>query len=181
MQTLNAGGEVVAEAEPVSLSLTPAGSVVLGPDFLFPADGADVITGQVIVGQLTLIGSGEPGTEVEILDGSDVLDTAQVNAEGEWYYTFEPEAGIHRFAARSLADTTATSNVIQVRVAKPDDGIDCNSNPGIDRINTYVVGTCDTLSGIGRELGISLDAVIAANPGIEDPDLIFPGQFVTIP
>ena len=195
VKTLDASGDVVAQSEPVSLSLAPApepepqaaaasaeaSAERIGPDFVFPADGADVITGRTIIGQLTLIGSAEPGTEVEILDGEDVLGTTQADDEGEWYYTFEPEEGDHLFAACSVADATAVSNVIEVRVAKPDDGIDCNSNPGIDRTSSYVVGTCDTLSGIGKELGVSLDAVIAANPEIGDPDLIFPGQFVTIP
>jgi len=187
VRTLDASGSVVAEAEPVSFSLAPAPQAApasvetIGPDLVFPANGADVITGRTIIGQLTLIGSAEPGTEVEILDGSDALGTTEVNAEGEWRYTFEPQEGVHRFAARSVTDATAISNVFEVRVAKPEDGIDCNSNPGIDRAGDYIVGTCDTLSGIGKELGVSLDAVITANPEIEDPDLIYPGQFVTIP
>ncbi len=189
VRTLDASGAVVAEAKPVSLSLAPAPepqaapapAETVGPDLVFPADGADVITGQTIIGQLTLIGSAEPGTQVEILDGEDVLGSVEADAEGEWRYTFEPKEGIHQFAARSVADATAISNVIEVRVAKPEDGIDCNSNPGVDRVSSYIVGTCDTLSGIGKELGVSLNAVIVANPEIEDPDLIYPGQFVTIP
>jgi hypothetical protein len=189
VRTLDAGGAVVAEAEPVPLSLAPApepqaapaSAQAVGPDLAFPADGADVITGQTIIGQLTLIGSAEPGTQVEILDGEDVLGSVETDAEGEWRYTFEPKEGVHHFAARSVADATAISNVIEVRVARPEDGIDCNSNPGIDQVSNYIVGTCDTLSGIGKELGVSLNAVIVANPEIEDPDLIYPGQFVTIP
>jgi len=191
VRTVDASGTVLTQAEPVSLSLAPApepapqaapaSTEAIGPDLMFPADGADVITGRTIIGQLTLIGSAEPGTEVEILDGEDVLGTAKADAEGEWRYTFEPKEGVYRFAARSVADATVTSKVIEVRVAKPEDGIDCNSNPGIDWVSNYIVGTCDTLSGIGKELDVSLNVVIAANPEIEDPDLIFPGQFVTIP
>jgi|ERR1700733_3578747 tyrosinase len=46
---------------------------------------------------------------------------------------------------------------------------------------TYVVQSGDTLSGIAQKLGVSLQALEAANPQISDPNLIFPGQLVTIP
>jgi hypothetical protein len=200
VQTLDVTGEVLAEAEPVRLTLNgtaqlsmpgseeqaglaaaPVSSDVLVPDLLFPADGADIITGEVIAGRLTLIGSGVPGSEVEILDGLDVLGTAQVDAQGEWLYTFEPPKGSHQFSVRPVAETTSGDEAVNARVATPAEGIDCNSNPGINRVTTYIVGTCDTLSGIGMKTGVSLEAVITANPQIEDPNLIFPGDFVTIP
>lgn len=49
---------------------------------------------------------------------------------------------------------------------------------------TYKVTQCrvdpgDTLSGIAEQFGISLDDIIAANPGI-DPDLIHPGQVLNL-
>jgi nucleoid-associated protein YgaU len=178
LKTGDAGGAVTAASEPVMLTVGPAAAA---PRLLFPSDGADVITGRTIVGRLTLIGAGEPGSQVEIVDGSDALTTVEVGANGEWRYTFEPEAGTHQFAARAAADPRAGSAVARVRVAGPDDDIDCTSNPGIERRNTYIVGTCDTLSDIGQRLGVELDVVIAANPEIADPDLIFPGQVVSIP
>jgi spore coat assembly protein SafA len=46
---------------------------------------------------------------------------------------------------------------------------------------TYVVQPGDTLSGIAEMFGVSLAALEAANPQIKNPDLIFPGQVVTIP
>jgi hypothetical protein len=180
-QGLDASGAVVAEAGPVSISLAPAGLEGSAPLLLFPADGADIITGDVITGELTVIGSGGPGSEIEVLDRSVGLGSVQVGTEGEWHYTFEPEIGLHSLAARPLGDAQATSAAVQIRVAKPSDGIDCNSNPGIVRAGSYIVGTCDTLSGIARQLGIGLDALEGANPQVENPDLIFPGQIVTIP
>jgi nucleoid-associated protein YgaU len=180
-QGLDASGAVVAEAEPVSISVAPAGLEGSAPLLLFPADGADIITGDIITGELTVIGSGAPDSEVEILDGSVTLGAVRVGTEGEWHFTFEPEIGLHRLAAHPLGDAQATSGAVQVRVAKPSDGIDCNSNPGIVRTGSYVVGTCDTLSGIARELGVGLGALEEANPQVENPDLIFPGQIVTIP
>jgi hypothetical protein len=182
VQALDASGEVVAEAEPVEVSLAgeaeaaaPATGVTTPPELLFPVDGADVITGR-----LTLIGPGQPGAGVEILDGSVVLGTTQVGADGEWRFTFEPQARAYRFAVRSAGDTTTPSGSIEVRVAG-DKNIDCFSNPGIDRGDVYVVGTCDTLEDISKLKGVSLDDLEAANSQIADPDMVYPGDFVTIP
>jgi spore coat assembly protein SafA len=50
--------------------------------------------------------------------------------------------------------------------------------PGATR---YVVQPGDTLSAISRRFGITLQALIAANPQIANPDLIFPGQLIFIP
>lgn len=46
---------------------------------------------------------------------------------------------------------------------------------------TYVVKKGDTLSGIAQTFGVSLAALEAANPQIHNPDLIFPGQVITVP
>ena len=45
----------------------------------------------------------------------------------------------------------------------------------------YIVHTGDTLSAIAARFGVSLAALVGANPQISDPDRIFPGQVVTIP
>lgn len=45
---------------------------------------------------------------------------------------------------------------------------------------TYVVVEGDNLTFIGERFGVSVDALVAAN-NIENPDLIFPGQVLTIP
>ncbi len=39
----------------------------------------------------------------------------------------------------------------------------------------------DTLSGIARQYGTSVDAILRANPGIANPNLIYPGQRIVIP
>ena len=46
---------------------------------------------------------------------------------------------------------------------------------------TYVVQQGDTLSGIAQRFCVGLAALEAANPQIPDPNLIFPGQLLTIP
>lgn len=39
----------------------------------------------------------------------------------------------------------------------------------------------DTLWGIAQRWGVSLQDLIAANPGIKNPNLIYPGDKVVIP
>jgi spore coat assembly protein SafA len=46
-------------------------------------------------------------------------------------------------------------------------------------VHTVIPG--DTLWQIARDNNVSLDALIAANPQFDNPDLIFPGDKVTIP
>jgi lysozyme len=45
---------------------------------------------------------------------------------------------------------------------------------------TYVVQPGDTLSGIGEKLGVDWHQIAAAN-GINDPNVIYPGQVLSIP
>ncbi|MDI3281639.1 MAG: LysM peptidoglycan-binding domain-containing protein, partial [Bacillota bacterium] len=45
----------------------------------------------------------------------------------------------------------------------------------------YIVQRGDTLFLIARRFGVSLEALIAANPQLPDPNRIFPGQVLIIP
>ena len=45
----------------------------------------------------------------------------------------------------------------------------------------HAVKDGDTLSGIAAMYGVSLDALIAANPQIKNPNLIYAGDKVAIP
>lgn len=45
----------------------------------------------------------------------------------------------------------------------------------------YVVRPGDTMFLIAQHFGISLDELIAANPQIENPDLIYPDQVICVP
>lgn len=46
--------------------------------------------------------------------------------------------------------------------------------------NRCIVEAGDTLSGIAAQFGVSLDTILANNPGITNPDLIFPGQVINL-
>ena len=47
--------------------------------------------------------------------------------------------------------------------------------------NRYTVLPGDTMSGIAQRYGVSLDALIAANPQISDPNLIYPCDVLCVP
>ena len=46
---------------------------------------------------------------------------------------------------------------------------------------TYLVRKGDTLWGIARRFGVELTALIASNPQIKNPNLIYPGDRVRLP
>ena len=47
--------------------------------------------------------------------------------------------------------------------------------------NTYVVQTGDTLGGIALMFSVTLFDLLAVNPQISNPSLIYPGQVITLP
>ncbi len=53
--------------------------------------------------------------------------------------------------------------------------------PGGDSAQSHVVQRGDTLSAIAQQNGVSLSQLLAANPQINNPNLIYPGQHITIP
>ncbi|MFK7888037.1 MAG: LysM peptidoglycan-binding domain-containing protein [Gammaproteobacteria bacterium] len=54
-------------------------------------------------------------------------------------------------------------------------------SPDAPSTNAYTVRAGDTLSGIAQTNGVSVDALIAANPQISNPNLIMPGQVINLP
>jgi len=59
--------------------------------------------------------------------------------------------------------------------------VDRSSVAGGDGGRGYVVKGGDTLSEIAARHGVSLNALIRANPQISNPDLIRPGQYINLP
>lgn len=45
----------------------------------------------------------------------------------------------------------------------------------------YVIQPGDTLFLIARRFGVTVEDILASNPQIIDPDLIFPGQIIGSP
>ncbi len=174
VRAVDAGG-VLSESEIVTL--------IVAPTIISPAERAELPQGP-----LTLTGVGEPGTEIEVLDKGEVSGRAQVGADGGWSFTLTPTEGAHEFSARQAGNAVATSSIIHVVVGSPPPvaaataaGAACTGGPGIQIGQSYLVGPCDTLTFISKRTGISLQALIAANPQIKNPDLILIGQTIRLP
>lgn len=154
----------------------PAEADVAPPIFIFPADQADIF-----LGNLTLLGVGEPGAEVELLVDEELLAAVSVGAGGGWAVTFQPTLGVHQVSAQTPGLDAAEDDLIEIRVVTPSDDYDCSSNPGLVLDDIYIVGTCDTLATVSQQLGIDVEELISANPQVDDPDLIYPGEIISLP
>jgi hypothetical protein len=175
VRTVDADGNITSTSEAVSVSIAaPSPSETFA--FIFPADGADIISGQ-----LTIIGTANAGQEIEVLEGATVLGTAETSGNGEWFFIFEPEDGNHTYTARLASQTSRSIGPIAVRVVSASGEVDCSSNLGISRGDNYIFGTCNTFGTVIERTGVGLDALIEANPQIPNPDLIYPGDVINVP
>ncbi|MDX1523205.1 MAG: LysM peptidoglycan-binding domain-containing protein, partial [Anaerolineae bacterium] len=173
VQSVDEEGQVIDTTDAETVTITaPLASETFA--IIFPADNADII-----IGQLTIIGTSDPGLEIEILDGETVLGTTETAENGEWTFTLEPEEGSHVFSAR-LAGGDQSTDSRTVVVGTPAE-TDCDSNLGISRGDNYIVGSCNTFGTVIERTGATLESLIAANPQIDNPDLIFPGDILNIP
>ncbi|MEZ4593913.1 MAG: Ig-like domain-containing protein, partial [Chloroflexota bacterium] len=184
LRTVDEAGTAV-ETDPVGFSLMAA-----APTLAEPADGSSADAGA-----LSFSGTGEPGSEVEILDGDEVVGTAVVNADGTWQFSYTPTAGDHTFGVRAAgaSETTATSSVTVAEAADESATVSAdeaaslptdfcaNAEPGIDQGDTYIVARCEWLTKIANRLGIPYANLIAVNPQIENPNLVYPGQIINLP
>lgn len=158
-------------------------SAQIAPTIISPTERAELPQGP-----LTLTGAGEPGTEIEVLNKAAVIGRAQVGADGGWSFALTPTEGAHEFSARRAGNAVATSSIIHVVVGSPPPvaaataaGAACTGGPGVQIGQSYLVGPCDTLTFISKRTGISLQALLAANPQIKNPDLILIGQTIRLP
>lgn len=177
VRALDATGKPVAESAPVSLSVA---AVAVKPVITSPAAGASLPSGQV-----ALAGTGKAGDEIEIVDGGQVVGTVKVGAGGQWSFSYTPAAGQHELLALLKSDPSVASDPLRVTVAAsmvlPTTGQACPGPAGQLIGDVYIVGACDTLIWIGESTGISLEALLAANPQIKNPDWIYPGQVIRLP
>lgn len=172
-QVVDADGNVTETTQAAEVSVLPRPSSE-NFDFIFPADG-----GEIIIGRLTIIGTGEPGLELEVLDNSALLGATQIEDNGEWSFSLEPDFGNHAFSAR-LVDVDSAIGPLNLTVVGADDVV-CDSNLGIGRGDSYIVGTCNTFGTVIERTGVDLEDLISVNPQIQNPDLIYPGDIINIP
>ena len=70
-------------------------------------------------------------------------------------------------------EPTSTSSASQCGSGEPPHGE--------DRGDSYVVAPCEYMALIAKRTGVSLTALIAANPQVTAPALIYPGQVLQLP
>ena len=109
----------------------------------------------------------------------------------QWYDrpTYTGNFGIWQYTSKGSVDGIGTA--VDMNISYRDyPAIIANGNPSVPTTPTepeplpsvtYTVQSGDTLSGIAQNYGVSLDALLAANPQIENPNIIFRGQVLTIP
>ena len=59
--------------------------------------------------------------------------------------------------------------------------LDLDREPVVYHKKQVLVYSGDTLWGIARRCGVTLSSLIAANPQIKNPNLIYPGNEVRLP
>ena len=187
VQGVDASGNIVAESEPLSWT-QPERAAEPGPMWTFPAAGDALRAGPV-----ELRGTGIPGAEIEILDGDVVLGTTTVQEDGTWRFEVELSQGSRALSARYKGDGAGTSEVTMVSVVPVEEACPfvpvpagesrCPADPppGEDRGDTYVVAWCETIHLIAARTGVRARDLLAVNPQVCNPNLIYEGQVLKLP
>jgi hypothetical protein len=175
---VDASGKILAESAPMSWegpALTAVAPTLTLPEKLEAGKS------------VKLSGTGTPGAEIEIVEDGKVIGKATVGADGTWTYSYTPSAGEHTLLVRAAGDANLASAPAKLSmpadapapVTLPAAGTECGV--GEDRGTTYIVAPCEYMALIANRVGITLAALIAANPEVTNPDLIYPGQILNLP
>jgi len=170
--------ETVVEAFMIGAEATPAIPVLAEPQ----------VDAQ---GTVTLTGTAEPGTTIEIVGDGSVVGTALVNNDGTWDFAYAADAGSHQLAARSQAapDVSGAEVSVEVPASTPDGA---PTVPGKNQ--EYIVQPGDSLNTLAERLYgdgqlwrlifVATNERATEDPTfhvIENPNLIRPGWKLWIP
>ena len=124
--------------------------------------------------------------EVFRQEGAGLLVHPVWQAEQAWFASLtveeEPLPDYVRYRFEFWEDWNGyETGLTKVEVVEDDSAetVETESSGGEDKL--YIVRKGDTLWGISKKYGVTLTALIAANPQIRNPNLIYPGDEVTIP
>lgn len=178
---VNEDGEVVAQ-NLISLTVggtnTPLGEVQ-NPEILYPRDTAEIEGFKI-----NLYGTAAPRSVVEILSNGEVVGVVYAADNGNWSYLFYkvlPDQ-TYSLTARIQGRLDTESTAITVTLREPDLDYTCGEpESGQDLGDRYVVGKCEWLTRIARDLNIDYFTLLEYNPQITDPSLILPGQVLKLP
>lgn len=197
-----AEGSVVATADPVAIEVAASegneevdSSTAHPPTLNDPLPSAlgPLTGGALRAGPTALQGTGEPGDEIDILDNGVVVGRATVGADGAWQLVIELGPGSHTLAVRSTGQEGVKSPEQSIQVVPAEEMCPfvsvpagesrCTTVPphGEDRGVTYVVARCETIRWVAERAGVSVRDLLAANPQVCNPNLIYEGQVLNLP
>lgn len=171
----DADGASLGSSAPLAVTVEPPSPTVVFP----PNPVAGIAT------QLT--GTAEPGRTVVVLVDGEAAATATADASGNWSLPIDLAEGPRLVEVAIEGDAGPVSRsgerVVDVAPAPPvaSGALTCVGDPGYREGNTWVVGPCDTMTSIARDLGVSFASFRLANPQVTNPDIIVPGQVLNIP
>lgn len=178
----DADGNVIAES---TISSVNADYETVVPTINLP-------TGDIVEGVSTLSGTATPNAALGLMVNGELVSEFTADADGNWSKDVNLPAGDLDIQVVELDENgdvvvESTAMPMNVSIYNPEETVideaPDTSNCGVGKINNglYVVNYCQNLTRIAQALEVDLDALIEANPDIEDPNLIFPGQRLVIP
>lgn len=148
-------------------------------------------------GQIVLSGRAAPNTGVDIFDNDQLVGRTVAAANGIWRYVYAASPGQHFIAALQTGSTQKITSPAPVVVAFPVatlaagvtptpyvDLYPCDSQKGDYGYRSgryWIVGRCNTLTNIAQQIGVDVRRLIAINPQIANPNIIYLGQAILLP
>jgi LysM repeat protein len=183
-QALDDAGNVLAETAAQTFIVEPAAAFLPSPKIDSPT-AADVLR----AGAVAFTGTTAPGTAVSLYSETGWLADAQVDAAGNWTAAAVlPEGALALWAlasdpASGLFAQSATLELTILPVLVEEEPTVPSGPCAEGRVTRagYVVAPCENLTRISERLGVTLAQLLAANPQITDPNIIYPGQILIIP
>ena len=106
VRSLDENSVVLAESEPVLMQVNSGAGAANVPASTGTAPTFDLPAGDIQAGEVTLSGTGQPGSQVEVVVNGQVVGTTTVGEDGRWTYTAElAEPGDYQLALRALDDS----------------------------------------------------------------------------
>ena len=185
VRTVDASGQMLNEAP--ALAFTVASEVApVTPVLAEPQVDAE--------GTVTLSGTAEPGTTIELVEDGAVVGTAQVQDDGNWTFAYKAATGAHQLAARSQAEPDVASAEVSIEVPTPASTDSAEDSAASGEGQGYVVQRGDCLSALAEQfygdwklwrlIFETTNERAAEDPTfhiIENPRLIRPGWKLWIP
>lgn len=177
--------EVVAEAldsEGVPVASSDQVTVVVSEEeqidlvIVSPTEGTELAPGDI-----TLAGQGPPGETVTINDNGNAVGSVTIGDDGQWQVPLTLAEGRHEVTVQTGDGDDTDTVLIDVGPAPAPPIVYADCSTGEITPEGYTVGACETLTGISERLGVSLDELLAANPQIDDPDLILIDETLAVP